>query len=117
MDHIQVILPKIKYSVDNETKLFANTEVELFKSLRYKSIIGLTKIPSEQDIIKTDVRFCEHQTRKPFYTTPCQKKKPRIAEELRLRVTSSDDPASFDSGSDLLRTDGLPWSRPLFSSL
>jgi hypothetical protein len=40
--------------------------------------------------------------------------KPRIAGELRLRVTSSDDPASFESGSDLLRTNGLPWSRPLY---
>ena len=40
--------------------------------------------------------------------------KPRIAGELRLRVTSSDDPASFESGSDLLRTDGLLWSRPLY---
>jgi hypothetical protein len=40
--------------------------------------------------------------------------RPRIAGELRLRVTSSDDPASFESGSDLLRTDGLPWSRPLY---
>jgi hypothetical protein len=41
--------------------------------------------------------------------------KPRIAGELRLRVTSSDDPASFESGSDLLRRDGQPWSRPLFT--
>jgi hypothetical protein len=40
--------------------------------------------------------------------------KPRIAGELRLRVTSSDDPASLESGSDLLRTNGLPWSRPLY---
>jgi hypothetical protein len=41
--------------------------------------------------------------------------KPRIAGELRLRVTSSDDPASFESGSDLLRRDGRPWSRPLYT--
>ena len=40
--------------------------------------------------------------------------KPRIAGELRLRVTSSDDPASFGKGSDLLRLNGLPWSRPLY---
>ena len=39
--------------------------------------------------------------------------KPRIAGELRFRVTSSDDPASFESGSDLLRSNGRPWSRPL----
>jgi hypothetical protein len=40
--------------------------------------------------------------------------KPRIVGELRLRVTSSDDPASFESGSDLLLRDGQPWSRPLY---
>jgi hypothetical protein len=40
--------------------------------------------------------------------------KPRICGELRLRVTSSDDPASFESGSDLLQSNGRPWSRPLY---
>jgi hypothetical protein len=41
--------------------------------------------------------------------------KPRIGGELRLRLTSSDHPASFESGSDLLRADGQPWSRPLYA--
>ena len=41
--------------------------------------------------------------------------KPRIAGELRLRVTSSNDPASFESGSDLLDGDDQLWSRPLYS--
>jgi hypothetical protein len=45
-----------------------------------------------------------------FYIWP---EKPRIAGELRLRVTSSDDAASFESGSDLLGIHGQPWSRPL----
>ena len=40
--------------------------------------------------------------------------KPRIAGELRLRVTSSNDTAFFESGWDLLRPDGQIWSRPLF---
>ena len=39
---------------------------------------------------------------------------PRISGELRLRLTSSDDPASFASGSDLLRTNDRPWFRPLY---
>jgi hypothetical protein len=39
--------------------------------------------------------------------------KPRISGELRLRLTSSDDPSSFKSGSDVLRSDGQLWSRPL----
>jgi len=47
-----------------------------------------------------------------YYTTPPGR--PRIAGELRLRITSSDDPASFASGSDLLRGNGQPWSRPLY---
>jgi len=47
-----------------------------------------------------------------YYFTPPEK--PRIAGELRLRVTSSDDPASFQSGSDLLIPNGQPWSRPLY---
>jgi hypothetical protein len=41
--------------------------------------------------------------------------KPRIAGELRLRVTSGNDSAFFESGSDLLLPDGHPWSRPLYS--
>lgn len=52
-----------------------------------------------------------------YYFTP--PKKPRIAGELlvRLRVASSDDHASFESGSDLLRLDGQPWSHSLYPSL
>ena len=41
--------------------------------------------------------------------------KPRIAGELRLRVTSSDDPTSFESGSDLLLANGRAWARPLYT--
>ena len=41
--------------------------------------------------------------------------KPRIAGELRFRVTSTEDAASFESGSDLLLPDGQPWSRSLYS--
>jgi hypothetical protein len=51
---------------------------------------------------------------KAFLYYSMSPEKPRIAGELRLRVTSSDDPASFESGSDLLKSDGLPWSRPLY---
>ena len=39
--------------------------------------------------------------------------RPRIAGEIRLRVASSDDYASFEIGSDLLGIDGRPWSRSL----
>ena len=48
-----------------------------------------------------------------YYSIPPGK--PRIAGELRLRVTSSNDVASFNSGSDLLRLNGHPWKRPLYS--
>jgi hypothetical protein len=47
-----------------------------------------------------------------YYFTPTEK--PRIAAELRLRVTSIDQPASFKSGSDLLLRNGQPWTRPLY---
>jgi hypothetical protein len=46
-----------------------------------------------------------------YITSP---EKPRISGELRLRVAPSDDPASFDSGSDLLKLNGQPWSRSLY---
>ena len=46
-----------------------------------------------------------------FFMPP---KKPRIAGELRLRVASSDDHASFESGTDLLKLNGQPWSRTLY---
>ena len=48
-----------------------------------------------------------------YYSTSSTR--PRIAGELRLRVASSDDPASFESGSDLLGLNGRPWSRSLFA--
>ena len=48
-----------------------------------------------------------------YYST--SPKRPPIAGELRLRVTSSDDHASFESGFDLLTLDGQqPWSRSLY---
>ena len=43
------------------------------------------------------------------------RKKPRIAGELRLRVVSSDDPESFESGSDLLLPNDRLWTRSLNS--
>ena len=50
---------------------------------------------------------------KAFLYYSMSPEKLRIAGELRLRVASSDDPASFESGSDLLLTNGQPWLRPL----
>jgi len=50
---------------------------------------------------------------KAFLYYSMSPEKPRIAGNLRFRVTSSDDPSSFESGSDLLLVDGQPWSRPL----
>ena len=48
-----------------------------------------------------------------YYSIPPEK--PRLAGELRLRVVSSDDHASFESGSDLLLTNGRAWTRPLYA--
>ena len=51
---------------------------------------------------------------KAFLYYSMSPERPRIAGELRLRVASGDDYASFESGSDLLRTNGQPWFRPLY---
>ena len=40
--------------------------------------------------------------------------RPRIAGELRIRIVPSDDPATFESGSDFLRSNGRPWLRSLY---
>ena len=47
-----------------------------------------------------------------YYFTPPNK--PLISGEVRFRVASSDDPASFENGSDLIKINGQVWSRPLF---
>ena len=51
---------------------------------------------------------------KAFLYYSMSPEKPRIAGELRLRVTSSNDATFFENGSDLLRPDGQMWSHPLF---
>ena len=53
---------------------------------------------------------------KAFLYYSMSPERPRIAGELRLRVTPNHDPASFESGSDLLLNDGhWPWSRTLYT--
>ena len=47
-----------------------------------------------------------------YYSTSPER--PPISGELRLRVASSDDHASFESGSDLLLVNGQLWSRSLY---
>ena len=54
------------------------------------------------------------QDTKAFLYYSTSPEKPRIAGEIRLRVTSGNDPGFFKSGSDLLRPDGRPWSLPLY---
>ncbi|PSS29808.1 hypothetical protein PHLCEN_2v2704 [Hermanssonia centrifuga] len=39
---------------------------------------------------------------------------PRLAGQLRFRITSSPNPASFSSGTDL-KWHGIPWQRPLLA--
>ena len=66
--------------------------------------------------------YCKHKGR--IMTIPLDTKtflycftspgRPHIATELRLRVVPSDDPVSFESGFDLLKSNGQPWSRLLF---
>ncbi|KAI1781645.1 hypothetical protein LXA43DRAFT_908147 [Ganoderma leucocontextum] len=42
---------------------------------------------------------------------------PPLAGELRFRLTSSRNPSSFGTGSDLLTEQGMPWSYPLWKLL
>jgi len=48
-----------------------------------------------------------------YYFTPPGK--PRISGEIHFRIASNDDHVSFESGSDLLRLNGQPWSRSLYT--
>jgi hypothetical protein len=58
-------------------------------------------------------RYCYPPDTKGFLYYFTSLEYPRIAGELRFRVASS-DPASFQSGSDLMKINGQVWSRPLF---
>ena len=86
---------------------------------RFKPKVALLKQPSR---VLTCLIFYDHANNEKvdfppdttaflYYSTSPEK--PRIAGELRLRVTSRNDPASFESGSDLMLTNGQLWSRPL----
>ena len=65
----------------------------------------------DQEHKEKSLSYPSHTKAFLYYSIPPEK--PRIAGELRLRVTSSDDVASFECGSDLLRSDGQLWSRPI----
>ena len=64
------------------------------------------------DTAMTGMMFYPPDTKGFLYYFPSPKKT-RISGELRFRVASSDDPASFESGSDLMMINGQAWSRPL----
>ena len=53
-----------------------------------------------------------HQTRKPFYIT-MPPENPTSRENYASELHQV--PASYESGSDLLQTNGLPWSRPPYA--
>ena len=80
-----VMVPSIYYDPTNKTVTAAGTKLRPSYPLNTKAFL--------------------------YYSTSSDR--PRIAGELRLRLTSCDDPASFESGSDLLLTNGRLWSRPL----
>jgi hypothetical protein len=61
---------------------------------------------------KVRSRFPAHTKAFLYYSAPAER--PRMAGELRLRLASDDNFASFESGSDLLQRNGRPWSLPLY---
>ena len=80
-----------------------------FLSLSRIRTSSMTRLAHEQEFARPS-----HQTRKPFYITSRRQINPVLRENYASESVVNDDPASFESGSDLLRTNGQIWSRPLY---
>ena len=118
-----VTLDPNKFAEKNQKCLYIGglQSLQPYVMLRKQSA---SESPFISKCIHYDMEFTKLQKRKFFNFPPCTKaflyyfsppEKPRIAGELRFRVISSDDPACFESGSDLLILNGQPWSRPLYA--
>jgi hypothetical protein len=84
-------------------------------SYTLKPILNYTRpVTLDYDILHTKRQRYPPNTKAFLYYSTAPGK-PRIAGELRLRVASSDDFASFESGSDLLLLNGRLWARPLYT--
>jgi hypothetical protein len=112
--HVILTLDPTKFSEKKQLRLHIGGQ---------RSFTPLVSLPGKSSLVTSMRMDCERnamakQNYPPgtkaflYYSIPSDK--PRIAGELRLRVTSSDDHSSFESGSDLLRTNGRAWSRPLY---
>ncbi len=62
-------------------------------------------------ISKTYIPFPDKTTGFLYYWTHSDL--PATAGQIRFRLTSTNDPSLFESGSDLHRPDGTPWAIPL----
>ena len=87
-----------------------------FLSLSRIRTSSMTRLAHEQTRLAHEQEFARpsHQTRKPFYITSRRQINPVLRENYASESVVNDDPASFESGSDLLRTNGQIWSRPLY---
>jgi hypothetical protein len=124
MKHIIVTLDPNKFAEKKQQRLHLSNLGHFRPRISLPKQSSLVKVPSlyHEKMTDGDEKAPKKAVYKPyppgtkaFLYYSMSPEKPRIAGELRLRVTSSGDPASFESGSDLLRTDGLPWSRPLYN--
>jgi hypothetical protein len=88
---------------------------EDFVDMSFKPVeaISFAGVPASD---KAELRYCHsgYQSRFPvhargflYYHQPMNM--PPIAASIRLRCTSSHDPATFSQGKDLLNPNGLPW--------
>ena len=116
--HVVVTLDPNKFAEKKQKRfLFGNRKTLRSSVMLHNQSSYLNVLPFRYD---TDVdsgirRYLTYPPdTKAFLYYYTLRERPRIAGELRFRVTSSDDPASFESGFDLLKSNGQIWSRPLF---
>ena len=115
-NHIIVTLDANKFAEKKQPSLHIGNLQSFKVSVALHNQSGLVVAPRlyYDDTSKTHIEYPPKT--KAFLYYFASPKNPRIAGELRLRVTPNDDPAYFDKGFDLLRLNGHQvWSRPLYS--
>ena len=114
--HVIVTLDPNKFAEKKQKRLHINLPHirPRISLLKHSSLVKVPYLDYDRTV-EQEERISYPPDTKAFLYYSLSPGKPRIAGELRFRVTSSDDPASFESGSDLLRRNGLLWSRPLYS--
>jgi hypothetical protein len=114
-NHVVLTLDPSKFAEKKQPRLHISN-IQSFRPYialhnQPRPVLGLHIYYNRNDRSEIPPLYPPNTTAFLYYSTPPEK--PRIAGELRLRIASSDDHASFEGGSDLLMSNGLPWSRSL----